>query len=48
MSSISLIAFSASSDITKVIHEQTVQRYGGQTKEEKQENKTSVTLGSSF
>jgi len=48
MSNISLIAFSVSSDITKVIYEQTVQRYGGQAKEEKQENKTSATLGSSF
>jgi hypothetical protein len=48
MNNISLITFSVSSDITRVIHEQTVQRYEGQAKEEKEENKASVTLGSSF
>jgi hypothetical protein len=48
MSSISLTTFSVTSDITRVIHEQALQGYGGQAEEEKQENKTSVTLGSSF
>jgi hypothetical protein len=48
MSSISFITFSVSSDIIRVIYELTLQGYGGQAKEEKQENKTLVTLGTSF
>jgi len=40
MSNISLITFSVSSDITRVIHEQALQGYGGLAKEEKWENKT--------